>query len=58
MSDEELREGEIDNLEPKRTKSDAERLAAWMRRGGFPSRLVKRPDGWHVVTRDRDRSRD
>lgn len=40
----------IDNLDPKDTKKDAERLAAWMRRGGWRTRLAKISGKWHVQT--------
>lgn len=40
----------IDNLDPKKTKSDAERLAAWMRKGGFVAHVEKIDGKWHVIT--------
>ena len=53
--------GETD-VGSKPTKQEAQRLAAWMHKGGWNTRIAREPDGqWHVYTtgtNDRYRGND
>jgi hypothetical protein len=35
-------------------RANALKFATWMRKGGFRTAIVKRPDGYHVLTRTAD----
>lgn len=36
-------------------KAEAIKFARWMRKGGFVTAIVKKADGWHVLTRSEER---